>query len=205
MGFRCWEMDGLEIYTIFAPKTTMKNKGVWPPTNQVVFTIKKKTSTKVGLGGPIFIYNIKLLGGFSPPIWKILHSQIGSFLQGSAWKFQKYLSCHHQDKVRLYQVFLVGALATPLISDRTGERKKPLGWCGTPPHLCSCLKSFCKSNGHPDCSWMLIMISTARPSYPCIFGHLFIPYTFICHDAILGGEVDPTRNPTKCHDSPPPP
>ena len=32
------------------------------------------------------------------PIWKICASQIGSFPQGSGWKFQKCLSCHHLDK-----------------------------------------------------------------------------------------------------------
>ena len=30
-----------------------------------------------------------------PPIWKICASEIGSFPQGSGWKFQKYFSCHH--------------------------------------------------------------------------------------------------------------
>ena len=43
-----------------------------------------------------------LVGGFSPPLWKICASQIGSFPQGSGWKFQKYLSCHHLVLDHLY-------------------------------------------------------------------------------------------------------
>ena len=48
----------------------------------------------------IYLYNIYLVGGWTNPLEKYAR-QIGSFPQGSGWKFQKYLSCHHLDTDRV--------------------------------------------------------------------------------------------------------
>ena len=44
-----------------------------------------------------------IVGGFNP--FEKYAGQIGSFPQGSGWKFQKYLSCHHQPQ-SIYGCFL---------------------------------------------------------------------------------------------------
>ena len=66
----------------------------------------QKIQTTIPLQG--MISHISSTSGWwlNQPLWKICSSKWVHLPQGSGWKFQKYLSCHHLDKRFVLQLVL---------------------------------------------------------------------------------------------------
>ena len=143
----------------------------------IAIAIWGKTLYKGRFGGPILYIIYNYLVVFLHPSEKYYIVKLDHFCRDRR-ENSKIFELPPPRQGASLPAFLVGAHATPLISDRTGERRKH--WVGA-EHL----HIFAHVWSH-------------------FANQMVIPRDFTCHDSILGGEVDPTRNPTKCHDSPHP-
>ena len=90
-------LDGLGTYKVFVLESLHQNRHpklakLKNKKNSLKNKKKNKKVTKT---------KQNLVGGFSPPIWKIWYRQIGSWNpKDTGWKVQKSLSCHHLERSR---------------------------------------------------------------------------------------------------------